>query len=184
MSTSFFIRDSHNKGCITVGQALDIGQDFSQYKVGNNGIAVKGNEARHNDRMHLQLPGTIRFQTGPECKGEISGGTVGTVKADGKEVAVIGSTVTTCNDVGARDNSTVVSLGASIPMPAIVAPWGREGYVKETEEKERKEAKFGSVRWGKTEAEEGEAVELSAAVEGVADGNMVTLQIFSGRDRA
>lgn len=33
MSTSFFIRDSHNKGCITVGQALDIGQDFSQYTV-------------------------------------------------------------------------------------------------------------------------------------------------------
>lgn len=150
----------------------------SDVKVGNNGIAVKGSEARHTDRMHLQLPGTIRFQTGPECKGEISGGTVGTVKADGKEVAVIGSTVTTCNDVGARDNSTVVSLGASIPMPAIVAPWGREGYVKETEEKERKEAKFGSVRWGKTEAEEGEAVELSAVVEGVADGNMVTLQIF------
>lgn len=39
MSTSFFIRDSHNKGCITVGQALDIGQvleigqDFCQYTV-------------------------------------------------------------------------------------------------------------------------------------------------------
>ena len=33
MSTAFFIRDSHNKGCITVGQALDIGQDFSQYTV-------------------------------------------------------------------------------------------------------------------------------------------------------
>ena len=28
MSTAFFIRDSHNKGCITVGQALDIGQDW------------------------------------------------------------------------------------------------------------------------------------------------------------
>ena len=33
MSTSFFIEDIHHKGCITVGQALEIGQDFSQYVV-------------------------------------------------------------------------------------------------------------------------------------------------------
>ena len=30
---SFFIEDIHHKGCITVGQALEIGQDFSQYVV-------------------------------------------------------------------------------------------------------------------------------------------------------
>lgn len=33
MSTSFFIEDIHHKDCITVGQALEIGQDFSQYVV-------------------------------------------------------------------------------------------------------------------------------------------------------
>lgn len=33
MSTSFFIQDINKKGCITVGQALEIGQDFSQYVV-------------------------------------------------------------------------------------------------------------------------------------------------------
>lgn len=33
MSTSFFIEDIHHKGCITVEQALEIGQDFSQYVV-------------------------------------------------------------------------------------------------------------------------------------------------------
>ena len=36
MSTSFFIEDIHHKGCITVGQALEIGQDFSQYTVGED----------------------------------------------------------------------------------------------------------------------------------------------------
>ena len=33
MSTSFFIENIHHKGCITVEQALEIGQDFSQYVV-------------------------------------------------------------------------------------------------------------------------------------------------------
>ncbi len=36
MSTSFFIEDIHHKGCITVGQALEIGEDFSQYTVGED----------------------------------------------------------------------------------------------------------------------------------------------------
>lgn len=104
------------------------GKTSSDVKIGDKGIAVKGSEAKHNDMMHMQLPGTIKFQKGPECKGEISGGTVKSVKADGKEVAVIGSTVTTCNDAGVRDNSTVVSIGASMPMPAIVSPLAGKEY--------------------------------------------------------
>ena len=36
MSTSFFIEDIHHKGCITVEQVLEIGQDFSQYTVGED----------------------------------------------------------------------------------------------------------------------------------------------------
>ena len=106
--------------------------------------------------MHMQLPGTIKFQKGPECKGEISGGTVKSVKADGKEVAVIGSTVTTCNDMGVRDNSTVVSIGASMPMPAIVSPLARDEYQKEQEEKEEKEAQFCNVKNGEGQKPEKE----------------------------
>ncbi len=36
MSTSLFIEDIHHKGCITVEQVLEIGQDFSQYTVGED----------------------------------------------------------------------------------------------------------------------------------------------------
>ena len=154
------------------------GKTSSDVKIGDKGIAVKGSEAKHNDMMHMQLPGTIKFQKGPECKGEISGGTVKSVKADGKEVAVIGSTVTTCNDMGVRDNSTVVSIGASMPMPAIVSPLAREEYRKEQEEKEEKKAQFASVKWGRTAAGEGEEAELTASVKNITDGNMVTLQVF------
>ena len=154
------------------------GKTSSDVKIGDKGIAVKGSEAKHNDMMHMQLPGTIKFQKGPECKGEISGGTVKSVKADGEEVAVIGSTVTTCNDMGVRDNSTVVSIGASMPMPAIVSPLARDEYQKEQEEKEKKEAQFCNVKWGRTETGEGEEAELTASVKNIADGNMVTLQVF------
>ena len=154
------------------------GKTSSDVKIGDKGIAVKGSEAKHNDMMHMQLPGTIKFQKGPECKGEISGGTVKSVKADGKEVAVIGSTVTTCNDMGVRDNSTVVSIGASMPMPAIVSPLARDEYQKEQEEKEKKEAQFCNVKWGRTETGEGEEAELTASVKNITDGNMVTLQVF------
>ena len=154
------------------------GKTSSDVKIGDKGIAVKGSEAKHNDMMHMQLPGTIKFQKGPECKGEISGGTVKSVKADGKEVAVIGSTVTTCNDAGVRDNSTVVSIGASMPMPAIVSPLAWEEYRKEQEGKEKKEPQFASVKWGRTATGEGEEAELTASVKDIADGNMVTLQVF------
>ena len=154
------------------------GKTSSDVKIGDKGIAVKGSEAKHNDMMHMQLPGTIKFQKGPECKGEISGGTVKSVKADGKEVAVIGSTVTTCNDMGVRDNSTVVSIGASMPMPTIVSPLARDEYQKEQEEKEKKEAQFCNVKWGRTETGEGEEAELTASVKNITDGNMVTLQVF------
>lgn len=36
MSASFFVEDIHHKGCITVEQVLEIGQDFSQYTVGED----------------------------------------------------------------------------------------------------------------------------------------------------
>ena len=36
MSAAFFIEDIYHKGCITVEQVLEIGQDFSQYTVGED----------------------------------------------------------------------------------------------------------------------------------------------------
>ena len=58
--------------------------------------------------------------------------------------------------------------------------------MKETEEKEKKEAQFCNVKWGRTETGEGEEAELTASVKDIADGNMVTLQVFpegSGPER-
>lgn len=43
---------------------------------------------------------------------------------------------------------------------------------------QKKEPKFSSVKWAKSSCEEGEEIELSASVEDITDGNMVTLQLF------
>ena len=147
-------------------------------KIGGKGCAVKGSKAKHNDGSHMQLPGTIRFQSKPKCEGEVTGGTSSKVKIDGKEAAVIGSQVTTCNDMGARNNSTIMAVGSAMPMPAIINPQNAEEYRREREEKEKKEPAFQNVRWSKTVVEEGEEVELNAGVKDIADGNMVTLQVF------
>ena len=43
---------------------------------------------------------------------------------------------------------------------------------------QKKEPKFSSVKWAKSSCEEGEEIELSASVEDITDGNMLTLQVF------
>lgn len=147
-------------------------------KLGNRKCAVKGSVARHDDAAHMQLPGTIKFQQNPKKEGEVTGGTSAKVKIDGKEAAVIGSTATTCNDVGARDNSTVMAAGASMPMPTIINPLNAEEWKREREEEKKKEPQFSSAKWTKTTADEGEEVRLEATVKDIADGNTVTLQVF------
>lgn len=146
--------------------------------IGDKKAALKGSKAKHDDSMHLQLPGTIKFQNNPKKEGEVTGGTSPTVKINGKETAVIGSLVTTCNDIGARNNSTVIAAGAGMPMPAIINPSNTEEFERERREQENREPKFSSVKWSTAAVEEGEEAELTASVQDIADGNMVSLLVF------
>lgn len=147
-------------------------------KIKDKSCATKDSVAKHDDSMHMQLPGTIKFQNNPKKEGKVTGGTSSKVKINGKEAAVIGSQVSTCNDMGMQNNSTVIAMGASIPMPAIINPANTEEWERGQEEKEKKEPKFSEVKWASTGCEEGEEVELTANVQDIADGNMVTLQVF------
>lgn len=146
--------------------------------IGDKKAAVKGSKAKHDDSTHMQLPGTIKFQNNPKKEGEVTGGTSSTVKIDGKEAAVIGSLVTTCNDIGARNNSTVIAAGAGMPMPAIINPSNTEEFERERREQENREPKFSSVKWSTAAVKEGEDAELAADVQDIADGNMVSLLVF------
>ena len=146
--------------------------------IGDKKAALKGSKAKHDDSMHMQLPGTIKFQNNPKKEGEVTGGTSSTVKIDGNEAAVIGSLVTTCNDIGARNNSTVIAAGAGMPMPAIINPSNTEEFERERREQENREPRFSDVKWSAATVAEGEEAELTAGVQDIADGNMVSLLVF------
>ena len=159
-----------------IGQIKD--KVSSDVKIDDKGVAVKGSKAKHQSSTHMQLPGTIKFQNNPKCEGEVTGNTVSKVKVDGKEVAVLGSQLTTCNDVGMQNNSTIIAMGASFPMPDIINPLNMEQYKKDRENKGKKEPQFTSVKWASSSTEEGKEVELTASVKDIEDGNMVTMLVF------
>ena len=146
--------------------------------IGDKKAAVKGSKAKHDDPTHMQLPGTIKFQNSPKKEGGVTGGTSSTVKIDGKEAAVIGSLVTTCNDIGARNNSTVIAVGAGMPMPAIINPSNTEEFERERRKQENREPRFSDVKWSAATVAEGEEAELTAGVQDIADGDMVSLLVF------
>lgn len=90
-------------------------EDLSEsVKIGSNKVAIKNSVAKHTAGHTPMGPGT--FQKNPENKGKVTNGTEKSVKATGKEVAVLGSQVTTCNDTGLQNNSMVVAVGMSLPV--------------------------------------------------------------------
>jgi type VI secretion system secreted protein VgrG len=154
-------------------------------KIKGHNAAVKGSVAKHDNPVHNQLPGTIKFQKDPKKDGEVTGGTGSKVKINGKEAAVIGSTVTTCNDMGVRDNSVILAVGASVPMPVIINPKNTKEYKLEREKENKKKPEFTGAKWVKANVKEGEEAELTAQVKDIEDGNMVTFQVWKeGQDPA
>jgi uncharacterized Zn-binding protein involved in type VI secretion len=75
----------------------------------------------------------VKFDQGPSKEGVVTGGTGKKVKINGKEVAVVGSTVSTCTDTGAKDNSVIMAPGASMPMP-VIKPEEYAGVPEEVQE--------------------------------------------------
>jgi phage baseplate assembly protein gpV len=154
-------------------------------KIKGHNAAVKGSVAKHDDVAHNQLPGTIKFQQNPKKEGEVTGGTGKKLKINGKEPAVVGSTVTTCNDVGARENSAVIAPGASVPMPMIINPKNMEEYRLEREKEQTRSPDITLADFSMGSAGEGEKVMLTAQVKDIEDGNVLTFQIWrKGQDPA
>jgi uncharacterized Zn-binding protein involved in type VI secretion len=147
-------------------------------KINNHNAATKGSKSKHDDPLHMQLPGTITFTKTPNKEGEVSGGTAKKVKINGKEAAVIGSTVTSCNDTGMKDNSAILAPGVSMPMPMIINPSNTVSYQLERAENKTKQPELTTVKWDKTQVKEGEELKLSAQVKDIDDGNMITFQVW------
>jgi phage baseplate assembly protein gpV len=166
-----------------IGKVVDKVSD--NVKVKGHNAAVKGSVSRHDSPVHMQLPGTIRFVVNPNKEGEVTGNTGKKVKINGKEAAVIGSTVTTCNDVGMRENSTIIAAGAGIPMPVIINPKNMKEWEEEREKGEKLHPEITEAKWGKGRVKEGEKAEMVARVKDIGDGDMVTFQVWKeGQDPA
>lgn len=127
-------------------------------KIKGKKVATKGSVAKHDSPVHMQLPGTIKFQNDPKKEGEVTGSTIDTVKVDGKPVAVIGSSVTTCNDIGMRDNSKIFAAEMAINMPAIADPMKSEAYEREHKAVEEKKGEEKQLDDTFTENPRGETV--------------------------
>jgi uncharacterized Zn-binding protein involved in type VI secretion len=128
-------------------------------------VAVKGSKAK-NEPHKIMPPGTS-FQKGqPKDEGEITMGTIPTVKVNGKEIAVLGAKVTTCDDLGTPFNGTVISSGSG-QQPAIQIPVTKPI-----------DRSLSNPKWSKTEAKVGEEIGLSVQLKKQYEGAGVTFKIY------
>ena len=73
------------------------------------------------------------------------------------------------------------SPGASFPMPVIINPKNTEAWKKENQ-RQQKHFEIIDILFDKPCAQEGEQIKITVLVEGIADGNPLTLQIW-GQDQ-
>jgi len=98
-----------------IGKLCDkLSQDV---KINNRATATKGSKSKTNPPMHLPMPPGVKFKKPPNNEGEVTGGTIPNVKVNGKEVAVLGSKVTTCNDPMPQETCQIIAIGTAPKVP-------------------------------------------------------------------
>jgi uncharacterized Zn-binding protein involved in type VI secretion/phage baseplate assembly protein gpV len=86
-------------------------------KINNRATATKGSKSKNNTPMHLPMPPGVKFTKAPNNEGEVTSGTIPNVKVNGKEVAVLGSKVTTCNDPMPQEVCKIIAIGVAPKLP-------------------------------------------------------------------
>lgn len=115
---------------------------------------------------HKVMPPGDSFVQPPKNEGKVTNGCIPSVKVNGKEVAVLGSTVTSCDDNGAMDQSKIIAMGASAVVPIqipVTNPIDRE---------------ITQARFMKTEAKVGEEIMLEAQLRNQFENLGVQFKIF------
>ncbi len=87
----------------------------SNVTIGSRAAAVMGSLAHNNTPKHMPTPPGTAFQKPPKNEAEVTSGTTQKVKINGKNTAVITSMATSCDDLGTRNQSTVIAIGAAAP---------------------------------------------------------------------
>jgi phage baseplate assembly protein gpV/uncharacterized Zn-binding protein involved in type VI secretion len=85
--------------------------------VGGKAAATKGSKSEFGTPGHFPMPPGVKFAKKPNNKGEVTNGCIDSVTINGNAAAVIGSTVTTCDDLGQKDQCTIISIGTVVTFP-------------------------------------------------------------------
>jgi uncharacterized Zn-binding protein involved in type VI secretion len=84
-------------------------------KVNNKAVATKGSKGK--TKIHIPL-GPLGFKKNPSKIGEVTNMCEPSVKVNGKDVAVLGSMVKSCNDPADFEGCKIVAFGMAISFPA------------------------------------------------------------------
>ncbi len=86
-------------------------------KVNNKAVATKGSKGK--TKIHIPL-GPLGFNKQPSKIGEVTNMCEASVKVNGKDVAVLGSMVKSCNDPADFEGCKIVAFGIAISFPATM----------------------------------------------------------------
>ncbi len=156
------------------------------------GVATKGTIAKAIGPGHILFPPGVQWQKNPANEGEVTLGTVPTVKVNGKEVACLGSMVKTCADPMDVENGTIIAAGAAVPVPVLVPgmdkpefdrkggfeintrdPFAQDGTPLDPEPRELKNPK-----WEKDKGVLNEEIKLMVQLEGQYEFASVFFEIY------
>lgn len=177
--------------------------------VNDREAAVKGSKSKYDTPGHIPMPPGVKFSSNPSNEGEVSSGTAPTVKVNGKEAAVIGSMVKTCNDPSDQETCSIVAIGMSVALPIVLPGTDPDQYEKDggtifnmreagasaaaagamaalaqsgqTQEKfdSSKPRSITSVKWSAAKAKLGESVSLSANLSNQYNNATVYFRIYT-----
>jgi uncharacterized Zn-binding protein involved in type VI secretion len=161
--------------------------------------ATKGSKSKYSTPGHVCMPPGVKFKKNPSNEGEVSSGTVSNVKINGKDAAVLGSMVKTCNDPQDQETCTIIAVGAPVVLPIMMPGMDPDQFkkdggtrfntatpitTKEKTEYSRKQPKLQNPEWSTDKAATGEEVSLSVDLVDQYEYANVTFKIWEeGADR-
>jgi phage baseplate assembly protein gpV/uncharacterized Zn-binding protein involved in type VI secretion len=99
--------------------------------VNDKAAATKGSKSKYDTPGHICMPPGVKFKSQPNNEGEVSSGTEPTVKINGKEAAVLGSMVKTCNDPQPQTCS-IIAIGVPIILPIMMPGMDPDQFKKDS----------------------------------------------------
>ncbi|SIR13451.1 PAAR motif-containing protein, partial [Alkalispirochaeta americana] len=162
-------------------------------KVNSRDAATKGSKSVYNTPGHFPMPPGVKFKKKPSNEGTVSSATTPSVKINGKEAAVLGSMVTTCNDPRDQETCSIIAAGAAVKLPILLPGMDRERFEQDggtvfntgdplagpdALERAREPRSLDGPGWSQSRSMRGDEVNLSVSITGAPEGEPVMLSIF------